>query len=862
MRHWVLVNASVIAFVAQSGTAIAQQDPEADVGTGSTAPGEIIVTAQKRSESINKVGLTVSAATGEQLALRGITDTSGLEKIVPGFTYTRSPYATPVFTLRGIGLYDYSLASSPSVAVYMDQVPLPYPTMTDTVALDIQRVEVLKGPQGTLFGQSSTGGAINYIANMPTSHFEAGVEAGVDNFGKLEANGFLSGPLTEGLNGRLALSGAHGGDWQRNTADRTQKLGDDRKFAVRGTLDWEANDRLRFVATGTFSSDRSDVQAPQFTYASLNTYGTPEQAAAVEAPPISQNPFAVVDPALFDSYTNPESARFDPTFITRQTVVFDRAASGREGTLTYLGTENPGSDARDATWTPGFPQRKNDKLYIASLRADYNVADDVTVTSLSSYSRKNIDQSFDNDATAAPQLDTLLFGHQEFISQELRVALDTDRFHGLVGASYDHSNVEDNLLFDLTESGFNSPLPGQEFSTAVQNMRQKIDNYSLFANAELEIADGLKVQGGIRYNWSNRSADLCTFDPPSDEGQNYAKTFGNADIVPDFGFYDLQTAFGLDPAGHVVVGPGECGTFNTSVPTSDPAYLRPIIEPFEVKLRETNVPWRAGLSYQLQQGTLLYATISKGYKSGIIGNFAAAITSQYRAAPQEKLLAYEAGFKAPLLGRRVQLNGATFYYDYTDKQVRGRVQDPIFGLVETTTNIPKSSVFGIEGELAANPVRGLTLSLSGTYLKAKITESFSSFDGQAVYNQTGYTGDFDGARLPYTPRYSAAASIDYQFGLSDTLNGFIGGGITYRGETNATFENEILRADEFRLPDYVLLDSHLGLASADGRWTATLYCNNCTNTYYVQSRFLTNDTAFRFAGRPATVGVKLNWKID
>src|SRR5258708_7378258 len=165
---------------------------------------DIIVTAQKRSERLSDVPLSITAVTGESMRNLGITNTSDLAKIVPGFTAVQSPYGTPLYTLRGIGFFEESLGVSPTVAVYVDQVPLPYSAMTEGAALDLERVEALKGPQGTLFGQNSTGGAINFIANKPTRHFAAGLGVGYGNFNAVNVNGFVSGPLTDDLAGRVA----------------------------------------------------------------------------------------------------------------------------------------------------------------------------------------------------------------------------------------------------------------------------------------------------------------------------------------------------------------------------------------------------------------------------------------------------------------------------------------------------------------------------------------------------------------------------------------------------------------------------------------------------------------------------------
>ena len=156
--------------VSISAPAVAQDSANSTGPTTAevTEPGAIIVTATKRNESINEVPMSITAQTGEQLLAAGVTSTDDLGKIVPGFTFTQSAYSTPVYSLRGIGFYNYDIASTPTVTVYQDEFPLPFSSMTRGAAFDLERVEVLKGPQGLLFGSNSTGGAVNYIAARPT----------------------------------------------------------------------------------------------------------------------------------------------------------------------------------------------------------------------------------------------------------------------------------------------------------------------------------------------------------------------------------------------------------------------------------------------------------------------------------------------------------------------------------------------------------------------------------------------------------------------------------------------------------------------------------------------------------------------
>src|SRR5882672_746992 len=146
---------------------------------------EITVTAQKTEQAANTVGISITAATGEVLRQRGITSVADLTRLVPGLTIQESFFNSTSFTLRGVGFFNSDLATPPAVTVYIDEAPLPYPAMTKLAAFDLARVEVLKGPQGTLYGQNATGGAVNYIAAKPTEVFESGADLTFGSFNRL-----------------------------------------------------------------------------------------------------------------------------------------------------------------------------------------------------------------------------------------------------------------------------------------------------------------------------------------------------------------------------------------------------------------------------------------------------------------------------------------------------------------------------------------------------------------------------------------------------------------------------------------------------------------------------------------------------
>jgi outer membrane receptor protein involved in Fe transport len=224
---------------------------------GSRAIEEIVVTAQKREENINEVGMSIQAATGEKLNELGIVDTSDLYKVVTGFNSNVTYYGTQIYTIRGVGFQDTALASSPTVSVYLDEMPLQFAAMTQGLIVDLQRVEVLKGPQGTLFGQNATGGAVNYVANKPTEVFEAGLDASYGRFNTLDLEGFLSGPISETLSYRVAARSIQSGAWQKSYT-RDMDLPPDPYWTDNGrsyALDDEAGDQ-------DFLSGRLTLAAP------------------------------------------------------------------------------------------------------------------------------------------------------------------------------------------------------------------------------------------------------------------------------------------------------------------------------------------------------------------------------------------------------------------------------------------------------------------------------------------------------------------------------------------------------------------------------------------------------------------------
>jgi iron complex outermembrane receptor protein len=270
---------------------------------------------------------------------------------------------------------------------------------------------------------------------------------------------------------------------------------------------------------------------------------------------------------------------------------------------------------------------------------------------------------------------------------------------------------------------------------------------------------------------------------------------------------------------------------------------------FKDTLSEDNLSWRANLNWRPVHGVLAYASVSRGYKAGNFPTLSASSTAQFKAVTQEALTAYETGVKASLPEARMQLNGAVFYYDYNNKQLRGRVTDPIFGQLEALLNIPKSHIWGLEGQWMWRPVDALTLNVGATYIETQIDGAFSNFSQFG-----GPPQSFSGNQFPYSPKVQVNADLEYKRPLTDAITGFAGIDVTYRSHAKAGLEND----PRLVIDGYTLVDLRAGVQSADGLWKAMVWGRNVGDTYYWNNVLKAQDNVIRYAGRPATWGLTVS----
>jgi iron complex outermembrane recepter protein len=749
----------------------------------------IVVTAQKREQSIDDVGMSIAAASDDQLRNLGVRDVSDLAKLEPAFNFSRSIYGTPIYTLRGVGFNDVSLAAPPTVTVYTDQIPYSFSSLTKGASLDIERVEVLKGPQGTLFGQNATGGAINYIAAKPTKEFSAGVTASYGSYNAVDLDGFVSGSLSDTLRGRVAVGIKRGGAWQE-AYTRTDSIGDRDFASARAILEWEPTDR--FTATLNINGwrDLGETQVSQLVaYAPVN----PEFNDQV--------------PELF---TTPPASR----------------------------------DPRAAEWDPGEDLSNDQTFFQASLRANYELTDNVTFSSITSYQDYQAMDRRDVDGIPAQTLIIEAEGDVESFFQELRLAGDfaDGRLHWLVAASYSTDKSFEDVAFLVKDSpstfsfvGATDVFTGEtlgRYQSGGPRSIQDIETQAIYANLEYELTDSLSVLGGIRYTDNSNDYLGCAVarDPTLAAGLTFFQNFLRGGV------------------GTIQVNDGDCFTIDeTNTPGLHPN-----------SLNEDNVSWRVGVNWKPVDGTLLYATTSQGYKAGSFPTIVATTTVQLQPVTQESLLAYEAGFKTWLFDNRLNLEGSVYFYDYTDKQLRGRIPTALFGPLEILLNVPTTEAKGVDLKGLWRATDALTINASANYIDTEVVGEFINFDA------FGNLQNFEGEPFPFTPEWSFNAGFEYRAKISQNLVGVLGANVNYRDDTVSAFGTKAAIADgnpSLEIDSYTLLDLRAGVEDPDGNWSFYAWGRNVTDEYYWTDALRNIDTVARNAGQGATFGATFDYNF-
>ena len=704
---------------------------------------EIVVTAEKREQRLQDVGLSVTVETGEQLQTAGVADFSDLEKVVPGLNIGRSEFGYPVVSLRGVNLQSGALSAQPTVSTYVDEALLAYPAMTEGVLLDVSRVEVLKGPQGTLFGANVTGGAINIIANKPTSTPVADVRTEINNFGGIHLEGYVSGPLSSTLRARLALSTDQFGAWQKCYFGCDKKNGEADRGAARLLFDWTPTDALKVSLNLNGNYDQSEPQQSQF------------HSLTIQVPP------------------------------------------GYPGLATY---PLPPHNNRAADFSDLTPDHQHDRTFQTVLRADLRLTDEMTFTSLTNFVNTHRFINLDGDATVLPLSYNQTFGSVTSYNQEFRLAGHAPHpsVNYVVGTSVQSDHIEDGQSAQwFGYSGL--PIGGDMVGVNPVQYRA----VGVFANGDWDIAPKLTLTTGVRYNSLREQIGGCSFAD------------GGSGIVSGiFGFVSssFRAADGFAPAPAGDFGPGTCIVLDDrAVVRGTAAEYLPYAQ--EQRQEEHNISWKGGLNFKPTDDSLLYGTVSRGYKAGGFSPPFDNLATQLAPIKQEQLTSYELGAKAATLERRLVVEGAVFFYDYIDKQFLTR-EPGLLGDNLVTQNIPKSEGKGAEADVTFRPVRPLIFRGALTYLDTRVGEFVTDIGN-------GQFADIKGNSFNLAPKWSGTFDAEYRTPVAAASELYVGVSGTVKSHTFADLGDSPI----YSIPAYETFDSRLGISTSGG-WDAAVWVRN------------------------------------
>jgi iron complex outermembrane receptor protein len=532
LRHGALCSAAAMALA--HAPAFAQDD--ATQMRGGAAPqgsgiADIVVTAQKRAESVQDIPIAVSAIGGEALAQRGVTDLTAIASTVPGLNVSEQ-VGQARLTLRGIGVDNISTGAESSVAFNQDGVFFSRSAAALASFYDVERVEVLRGPQGTLYGRNATGGSVNILTNRPTFSTKAGVSLTYGNYDTLNAEAYYSTGLSDMVAMRVAGQIQNHSGYGKNRltgADVDNK----HSQAVRGQLLFEPSERLTILVGADYynQKDRS------------NTYH-------------------YFGPAGFTAAGAP---------VTPTGLLLGGFDSGPRNVASV---RNPSNSAE--FW---------------GVRADisYELTDSLTLRSLSAY--RSSDFLVESDLNpVGVNLFPINFGEtSDEYSQELQLNLDTDRHKLVVGAFYMHENIDGFIKGPLNLRAVGGPdLFVQGFYSGG---RLKTDAAAVFAQDSYSVTDRLRLTLGARYSWERKKvADQSDFNfddlydaanGPRSPIHRAAKSFNafTPKIGVDFDIADKVMVYASYSKGF------KAGTFNLG--SAGPALDPEKVDAYEVGLKST-----------------------------------------------------------------------------------------------------------------------------------------------------------------------------------------------------------------------------------------------------------------------------------
>ena len=645
-----------------SGAALGQTPPE--------APGasldEIVVTAQKRSESLQSVPVSVTVLTSTQLERLKFDSPSDLVTQIPNLQVDGIiGEASPLFALRGVSMFDYSLSQDSPVASYIDEVYKGNVVLFGVEMYDLERVEVLRGPQGTLYGKNATGGAINFITHKPGFDEGGYLKAGVGNYDRREAEGaFQAGLIPDRLAMRVAFTYTKAHGFLENVEPGYPDLEGIDQYGVRLSLLFKASDSLDFNLH--YSKSMQDPQNYGIIEGSIGPYGV--------------------------------------------------AGVGYYRTIDGTATGTPLTNKQIAqNYTP---RRRQDNQAVA-LTMDWRFSSAATLSSITSWDDGSVLNPEGTDGAPLDIFKSPYNGATRQVTQDLRItSTGGGDFSYIVGAYYQHEivhNFTENQLFNFYDVNGDGALnyqdcaeasfgPGQGYAIGslinlgcryYNSFDQIRNSWAIYSDDSYQISKPVKLRVGLRYNHDNGIQ------------KNALNQLRGSDDVP----------IGSITPGSIATDPNSPWMPVEALPGS-PNYAGVVNATTQQSLHDTAFTGRAGIDYTPTASSLFYLSYSRGYRSGAFSGQFLFSYADFTTVKPETLDSIEAGWKTQWLNNRLEVNGAIFHYQYKNQQIidiRPNGQQPLI-------NLGKSKITGAEIEIAARPIQSLTMRVGLATLDAKVQE--------------------------------------------------------------------------------------------------------------------------------------------
>ncbi len=701
---------------------------------------EITVTAERREASLQETAISISAFQGDALRDSGVVTTEQLAGMTPGLTIQRDVIGKVV--IRGIGTENFTIAGDPGVAVSFDGAYVARSSVAIFDMFDLERVEVLRGPQGTLYGRNATGGAMNFISKRPTEEFDFDVTVDVGDFAKRRLEAAIGGPVAgDRLLGRLsAMVHERDGFTDNVFPDVGRGLdeldGKDLQ-AFRGQLRWLAGDNVTVDFKADVYNDDSNPVPYKYVDDPLIYFG-----GAPFPNPLAGSPRTVSQGYEQDipgfSETVPDVGRWDQ--------------AGAQATV------------------------------------DWAISDELSFRSISAYREIEFDWLNDGDGIEAYLVNYFQSDESEQITQEFQLVRSGGaRFDWTVGA------------FFLKEDGssfIGIPLPlGADLPLAILiNGESETVAYAGFGELYYNLSDKLRLTAGARFSREDKEVNY------NDDRSSLGGP--NATVVDD----DNWSAF---------------------------------------------TP-KLGLDYFLNDDTLLYASVTRGFKSG--GFNLLAVQPSY---DEEEVTSFEVGAKSRFAGGRVQLNGSAFYYAYDDLQV-GKVVN----LNAVIENAAEATIYGAELELSALATDQLQFDAAISLLETEYDEFVTEDKDLPGAPEVSLEGN----ELPRAPGLTANLAATYSVPLAGRGELELWGNWQHTGSHFYTPFNRTT----FEEDSYDVLNARVTWRSPGNRWAVTVYGENLADEDYftnalesgVPTPGVDRVVPQFYVGAPRTWGVRVNYAIE